>query len=168
MLIHQSSSINEELFKLFTVYTAQAKVDGIYIDIHKGGRTVSMQLNTGASLSLIPEYIYKNKLKDSRLHPTSIHLVSYTGDKSLGTKFLCWVSSRFLSHMRQQCSLPLIVVKGNKSPLLECNWLQKISLNWKEIFSLRKVTSVCVLSLSDVLEKHLEMDMARSVASKQK
>lgn len=49
--------------------------------------------------------------------------------------------------------LPLIVVKGDKPPLLGRNWLQKISLNWKS-FSLRHVTLVSVPSFSDVHEKH--------------
>ncbi|KAL1249314.1 hypothetical protein QQF64_020319 [Cirrhinus molitorella] len=40
-----------------------------------------MQLDTGASLSLIPEHIYRDKLKDCVLLVTSIHLTSYTGDK---------------------------------------------------------------------------------------
>ncbi len=75
-----STEVNE-LFDLFTVYTAQDKADGIYIDLQLNGQTVNMQLDTGASLSLIPEHIYRDKLKDCVLHPTSIHLTSYTEDK---------------------------------------------------------------------------------------
>lgn len=146
-------AVDDELFELFTVYSAQDKADGIYIDLQLNGTTVSMQLDTGASLSLIPENIYKDKLKDCMLRPTSIHLASYTGDKIpvLGEIKVP------VTYEGQQCSLPLIVVKGDKPPLLRRNWLQKISLNWKEIFILRHVTPVSVLSLSDVLEKHKEL-----------
>ncbi len=87
-------SVDDELFELFTVYSAQDKADGIYIDLQISGKMVSMQIDTGASLSLIPEYIYNDKLKDCRLHPT------FFWSHTLGTKSLCWVSSRFQSPMR--------------------------------------------------------------------
>ena len=32
-------------------------------------------------------------------------------------------------------TLPLIVVKGNKIPLLGRNWFEHIKLNWSEIFA---------------------------------
>ncbi|KAL0151789.1 hypothetical protein M9458_052940 [Cirrhinus mrigala] len=146
-------AVDDELFELFTIYSAQDKADGIYIDLQLNGKMVSMQLDTGASLSLIPEYIYNDKLKDCCLHPTSIRLVSYTGDKIpvLGELKVP------VAYEGQQWSLPLVVVEGDKPPLLGRNWLQKISLNWKEIFSLRYVSPVSVTSLSDVLEKHREL-----------
>ncbi|GAA6075369.1 uncharacterized protein K02A2.6-like, partial [Tachysurus ichikawai] len=144
---------NDELFELFTVYSAQDKADGIYIDLLINSITVSMQLGTGASLSLIPEHIYTEKLKDCVLSLTSIHLASYTGDKIpvLGEIKVP------VKYKEQQCSLSLIVVKGDKHPLLGCNWLQKISLNWKEIFSLRQRTPVSVTTLSDVLERYKQL-----------
>lgn len=74
-------AVDDELFEIFTVYSGHDKVDGIYIDLQLNGKTVSMQLDTEASLTLIPEYIYNDKLKDFRFHPTSIHVVSFTGDK---------------------------------------------------------------------------------------
>ncbi|KAG1941992.1 retrotransposable element [Pimephales promelas] len=121
-------AVEDDLFELFTVYSAQDKADGIYIDLQLNGITVSMQIDTGASLSLIPEHIYTEKLKDCSLSPTAIHLASYTGDKIpvLGEIKVP------VTYEGQQCSLPLIVVKGDKPPLLGRNWLQKISLNWKE------------------------------------
>ncbi len=62
-----------------------------------------------------------------------------------------------VTYKGQQWSLPLIVVKGDKPPLLGHTWLHKMSLNWKEILGLFHVPSVSVTSLSDVLEKQREL-----------
>lgn len=72
-----------------------------------------MQLDTGAHLSLISEYIYNDKMKDCRLRPTSIHLVSNTGDK---IPVLCELKFP-VTYEGQQWPLPLIVAKGDKPPL---------------------------------------------------
>ncbi|KAI7789894.1 hypothetical protein IRJ41_014004, partial [Triplophysa rosa] len=146
------SEVNE-LFDLFTVYTAQDGVDGIYIDLQLNGQTVNMQLDTGASLSVISDHIYRDKLYDSVLRPTSIHLTSYTGDNIpvLGEIQVA------VTYEDQQCSLPLVVVKGNKPPLMGRNWLQEISLNWKEIFRLSHVVAVNASTIFDVLKKHNQL-----------
>ncbi len=46
--------------------------------------------------------------------------------------------------------MPLVVVKGNKPPLLGRNWLQKLKLNWGKIFSLQRNEP---LTRKDMLEK---------------
>ena len=42
----------------------------------------------------------------------------------------------------QKCELPLVIVRGNKPALFERNWLEKIKLDWGEIFAVSKSSPV--------------------------
>ena len=46
---------DDDELELFTVYTAQGKKDGIFVSMEISGKPVKMQVDTGASVSLIPE-----------------------------------------------------------------------------------------------------------------
>ena len=48
-----------------------------------------------------------------------------------------------------QVTLPLLVVKGGDTTLLGRDWLQKLKLDWKNIFKLHST-----LSLQQVLDCH--------------
>lgn len=111
---------NGDALDLFTVYTAQGKENGIFVNMELSGKLVHMQVDTGASVSLIPESLYREQLKNCPLKPAAIHLSSYTGDTIpvLG-KILVPVK-----YGEQEWELPLLVVKGCKPPLLGRNWLQ--------------------------------------------
>ena len=141
---------DDDELELFTVYTAQGKKDGIFVSMELSGKPVKMQVDTGASVSLIPESLYQEQLKNCPLKPAAIHLSSYTGDiiPVLG-KVLVPVK-----YGEQEWKLPLVVVKGSKPPLLGRNWLQKIKLNWGKIFSLQRTEP---LTLQDMLEKHKDL-----------
>nr|XP_023990507.1 uncharacterized protein K02A2.6-like [Salvelinus alpinus] len=117
------------------------------------GKPVKMQLDTGASVSLVPERLYKEKLKECPLQPASIRLSSYTGD-TIPVLGQIQVPVRYEG---KEWTLPLVIVKGEKSALLGRNWLQKIKLNWGEIFSLRKDKPVSQATLTNMLEKHKEL-----------
>lgn len=64
-----------ETAELFTMYTADEKKDGIYGKMELAGKPVSMQLDTGASVTILPEKVYRKQLSVS--HHTH------------GTGFLC-------------------------------------------------------------------------------
>lgn len=91
-----------------------------FVNMELSGKLVHMQVDTGASVSLIPESLYREQLKNCPLKPAAIHRSSYTGDTIpvLG-KILVPVK-----YGEQEWELPLLVVKGCKPPLLGRNWLQ--------------------------------------------
>ncbi len=71
---------NDDALDLFTVYTAQGKKNGIFVNMELSGKVVHMQVDMGASVSLIPESLYQEQLKNCPLKPAAIHLSSYTED----------------------------------------------------------------------------------------
>ncbi|KAK6319814.1 hypothetical protein J4Q44_G00089210 [Coregonus suidteri] len=96
------------------------------------------------------ERIYKEKRKDCPLQPASIHLSSYTGD-AIPVLGQIQVPVRY---EEKEWTLPLIIVKVEKAALLGRNWLQKIKLNWGEIFSLRNDKPEAVEKELDCLQKN--------------
>ena len=108
-----------------------------------------MELDTGASLSLISETTY-SKLSNilNPLTQSNITLTTYTGEQifplgSIDVHVL-------VKYQSQTMTLPLLVVPGDGPTLLGCNWLEKIKLNWSDI----KLLNSDFSTLGQVLDRH--------------
>ena len=119
------------------VVTAKSTKAGYLVIVTIGGHDVTMQLDTGAAVSIIPEATYKSHLSKYTLTETK-PLKSYSRDK-LELLGQIRVPVKYES---QTVTLPLVVAKGNKVPLLGRNWLEHIKLNWTEIFALQQSNPV--------------------------
>ena len=113
-------------------YTITRSQKGYTVDVEINGHKVNMQLDTGAAVSIIPETLYNSILRGHPLTETR-PLKSYSGN-SLSLLGQLQVT---VKHNSQVVTLPLVVAKGNKVPLLGRNWLECINLNWSEIFSVQ-------------------------------
>ena len=89
-----------------------------------------MELDTGASLSVISEMTYQ--IWDGRgppLQPTDVRLKTYTGET-------LQVKGKINVHVQyegQEEALSLLVVAGAGPSLLGRDWLHKIKLNWRSL-----------------------------------
>lgn len=106
---------NDDALGLFIVYTAQGKKNGIFVNMELSRKQVHMQVDTGATVCLIPESLYQEQLKDCPLKLAAIHLSSYTGDT------IPVLGKMPVKYGQQEWKLPLLVVKGCKPPLLGRN-----------------------------------------------
>ena len=97
------------------------------------GKSVLMDIDTGASLSLVSEHTYQELWPTVPLQETSVTLTTYTGTplKVLG------LMKATVGYEQQTVTLPLplLVVAGLGASLLGRNWLEKLTLNWKAIYS---------------------------------
>ena len=93
------------------------------------GQPVQMEIDTGASLSLVSEETQHELWPTAVLQKTSVQLKTYTGTplKVIG------VMNATVCYEQQTVTLPLLVVAGVGASLLGRNWLKKIALNWKAI-----------------------------------
>ena len=107
-------------------------------------KSIQLEIDTGALLTLVSEQTFREHWPDSRLSPSEITLRSYSGES---IPVLGCVDVH-VKHSNQEATLPLIVVKGEGPSLLGRNWLSQLKLNWHEIFWSRNQ------SLMEVLEKH--------------
>jgi len=106
------------------------KVPEIMIDVKLGGKALQMELDTGASVSLISKAEFDDLTLDSKLLKTNIVLSTITGEK-IDVYGKCMVSVEYKGVQYE--NLCLYVVGATGSALLGRDWLAKIPLNWGEI-----------------------------------
>ena len=86
---------------------------GIMVNLHVNGKPLEMELDTGASVSLVSQKTWKKVLKSAQLRPSAVQLRTYTGEN-------LEVLGELVAHVSygaQECQAPLVVVKGNGSSL---------------------------------------------------
>ena len=105
----------EQPFGLFTV--KDKANSSILVDLSIDGTPITMTLDTGASVNVISEKTYYSQLSHLQLNRSELLLRTYTGEaiKVCGqtkVRVTC-------TYKDQQHNLQLVVVKGNRSPLLD-------------------------------------------------
>ena len=138
---------NDPDLALFIIKTINCvHTDVIKLDTKLNGAPVCMELDTGASVSLVSERVWREKLKAMRLEPPSLRLKTYTCEplKLLGQAHVQ------VTYENQSASLPIFVASGDGPSLFGRNWLNTIRLNWGEIKKIR-------CGLDDLMEKYAEV-----------
>ena len=122
------------------------------VSVKLDGHQANMEVDTGASLSIISEATYRDMwaTKDKVLEETTIPLRTYSGES---LKVLGRVEVEVL-YKEQKAQLPLIVVAGEGPSLLGRDWLEHLRLDWREIHRLQGD------SLQTVLARHSEVFQA--------
>ena len=131
------------------------RVDPIIVNVGVNGHLVEMEVDTGASLSVIGEKTYNEIRSQSTLKPTKVQFKTYSGEiiKPIGELEVEIV------YEGQQLQAPIFVLPGECSNLMGRNWLSKIKLNWHELFSMTDHPSLneILTEYNDVFRKELGM-----------
>ena len=127
---------SEETFKEYSLYNTSTgqKPKPMMIPVKIEDITLSMELDTGASVSIISEKTYKKVLSSKALEKSTVSLRTYTGEPLdvMGSM------EGEVKYKSQEARLPLLVVTGEGPSLLGRDWLQQIQLDWREIHSLQQ------------------------------
>lgn len=111
------------------------------------GKTIEMELDTGAAVSLISRELYDAQFCSLPLRQVSIMLKTYTGEM-ISPQAVITVSVQM---NKKRAKLPLYVVEGASPPLFGREWLRKIRIDWREI------KMICEETLEGVLQRHSEV-----------
>ena len=106
-----------------------------------------MEIDMGASLSLVSEQTYQELWPSVPLQSTSVNKPENLLRHSIKSTRLNDVE---VCYEQQAMTLPLLVVAGIGASLLGRNWLEKITLNWKAIHA------VHIDKLQEVLDQYSE------------
>ena len=121
----------------------------IRIELRISGKPLTMELDTGAAVSLLPEGVFRKMFPKAKLRKSNMVLRTYTGEAMavIGTYPV-------LVQYEQQLpwELDLTIVRGEGPALLGRNWLKHITLNWASIGSLSREQA-----LQDVLDKNKDV-----------
>jgi hypothetical protein len=103
-------SVSEGAGDLFTVYKSEGGPDSpIVLRPVVNGVTLQMELDTGASVSLISETAWRESFPESELVECDVFLKTYTGEK---LRVLGQMQATVV-YEEQTRSLPLLVIAGN-------------------------------------------------------
>ena len=118
---------------------------GIMLDLAVEGSPLQMELDTGASVSIVSEKTWKALPQAPNLQRSPIKLKTYTGQelRVLGQ------ATVQVQYGLQERQLPLVVVAGSGPSLFGRNWLADIQLDWG---SIEKMTSPLEQLLHDYAE----------------
>ena len=132
--------------KDYPMFTLPGKIRLIVVTVQVQGVDLPMELDTGASPSLISETTYSNLSSTlGPLTPSNFTLTTYTGEKI----FPLGSINVQVNYQSQGASLPLLVVPGDGPTLLGRNWLEEIKINWSDIKLLNTFST-----LEQVLDQH--------------
>ena len=123
-------------YRLFTV-SSQTSAP-LMIKLIVNGQPLQMELDTGASVSLISEQEYNQWCDAPALEKSPVILRTYTGENLsiLGTITV------IATYNSQTNTLPLLVVKGEGPNLMGRDWLAKFRVDWQGIHQLQSSNKV--------------------------
>ena len=116
----------------------------VTVDVLVEGKPLSIVVDTGAAVSLLPESVFKDLFPDTDLQPSDMVLRTYTGE-SISVCGECCVNVVYGN--QAPCNLGLVVVRGRGPSLFGRNWLRDIRLDWPQIFSVRCNTETTLAAL---------------------
>ena len=126
---HVDGGEDSDNYSMFQVSTSSTRP--LMVTVQVNGVDLEMELDTGASVSLVGEETFRRiQGNASILQPSKAGLYTYTGESIavLGS------ADVQVEHHGQSLKLPLIVKKGEGPSLLGRNWLSVLKLDWQHIF----------------------------------
>ena len=122
----------------------------IEVTVTLNGVETTMEVDTGASRSIISEATYQKLWYKNQpiIERSSVHIQTYTGEEL----DICGKIQVQLVHNGQQASVTLLVVKGDGPSLIGRDWLSKLRLDWSKIHHLRAAEG-----LNRILDKRAEV-----------
>lgn len=134
----------------YTMFNISSRSAPITISLTLNGCPATMELDTGASYSIMGEMTFRSILGDSVSIDacSDITLRTYMGEilPLLGKVTVS------VAYHSQVVVLPLLIVQGEGAALFRRNWLEQIQLDWSSIHSV-KISS----GLHDLLQKHQQL-----------
>ena len=127
MVSHLQESQEYPLFLLGDDTKVQKPLE---VTVQVDGHQLVMEVDTGASLSLISHETYRRFWPSRPLEASSVNLRTYSGDQ-VGVLGGLNVD---VSYGDQNAELPLLVVEGSGPSLFGRDWLARIKLDWKAIY----------------------------------
>ena len=131
-------SRQSEIADIVHVNTVSPKIPKRYKRLTEiNGIPITMELDTGAGVTIISEQTWSAKLKRPKLQTSSLKLHSYPS-KPLDVLGSCSVK---VTVHGKTATLPLVVVKRDDGiSLLGRNWLEEIRLDWNEVAKINGIT----------------------------
>ena len=145
----EPDNLEFDLNNIRRLYQVNTNTDKPYtVDLKLNGKVLTMEIDTGACVSLISEQTFKQLFPKKSLKPSKARLSTYSG-QAITSKGEIDV---IVTYGDQQATLPLIVVASTGPSLFGINWLTTILLDWKSIRSVSHQPPI-----TELLQKYSEV-----------
>ena len=154
--IHQLESEQEEnnyketveQLDMFNLYKLEgSRVKPLFVNVNIEGKTIQMEVDTGASMSVISEKIFQKCIPELTIQPSNLKLKTFTWE--IITPFGSAYVNVELD--KQKYTLPLTIVPGDSPSLLGRDWLKLIRLDWPSLFQVKHSYNT---NLQQILGQH--------------
>ena len=105
------------------------------VELQVNDQPLTMEVDTGAACSLVPESAVATLLTSAELQPTNVVLKTYTGEQ-IPVKGVLSVTVKYGQQSHR--NLKLLVIQGSGPCLMGRDWLKVVRLDWRTV---AKVTS---------------------------
>ena len=141
----EEEGTDDEVYTMFPLQTKKYKP--IYVTVQVNNAPLRMEVDTGATLSVISDATYHQLWEDkpAPLSNSNVRLRTYTGEDIPVTGTL----EVEVSHVAQQKKLTHVVTKGNGPSLLGRNWMAELQLDWKSTYQIKESPA-----LTAILDAH--------------
>ena len=140
-----------DTYSMFKVTTGKTRATPLMVSVKVNNNDLQMEVDTGASASVISEETYGRlwKREDAPpLRPTAVLLRTYAGEKLA----LLGSITVDVQYQEQRRTLSLLVVAGSGPTLLGGDWLLQIQLDWTNLKHLGSAPR-----MQYVLSRHTEV-----------
>ena len=121
-------------------YTLELQIDD---------KAVKMEVDTGASLSIISLPTFRKFWPRKELRPSNVRMKTYTGETLLAFGS---ADVEVKGYGKETAVLPLLIVEKEGPSLLGRNWLNTLRLDWSQLISVHHLQGSSALSA--VLQRH--------------
>ena len=101
----------------------------ITVDVTVNDVPVTMEVDTGAAVSVMSRQQQQKLFPQAQLHPSQVVLRTYTAEKVA----IVGILPVHVAYEGQEHDLPLVIVQGKGPALFGREWLAKIRLSWPSI-----------------------------------
>ncbi|KAL1482288.1 hypothetical protein MTO96_033892 [Rhipicephalus appendiculatus] len=124
------------------------------VEVSVNGTSLIMELDTGASVSVVSEETFRRTFPSCRLEPSSVMLKGYTGELSPVQGSLP-ATVRLGNH---ECRDVLYVVPGRCPSLMGRGWMKGLGIELRNVMDVQAITSSRRLSMMVELEPRRPQD----------
>ena len=136
----ESASEEEPMFHVSQ--HGKERIPPIVVKVKVDDCLISMEVDTGASMSLMSETTFKSLWPGRSLQSTEVRLCSYSKE-SIPVVGCCHANIAYKD--QRATKMPLVIVQGSGPSLLGRDWLSRIRLDWREIHHVRTDSLQAVL-----------------------
>ena len=118
--------VDKSTWPMFTIVDSRRRSKELIVPVLIDGKQVDMELDTGASVTIIRKNVWYDVLAKKLVQKTDVKLRSYSGHEIP----VVGEAKVQVSHRNQEALLPVIITENDGPVLMGRDWLSVLKLDW--------------------------------------